>query len=282
MSGGREAANRVTSTCWYQRRRGAFGVDSSTRGRVAERDLNQAYPLGVALGINFSFLLSLCVWACQRRADALLSVGDYSAALKDLEALQCMGCTDTASRLADCRHRVKRGGPAPQPDHYAVMGVASTASASDIKQAYRSVRTASQGEGDTVGETDHYAVMGVASTASASDVKQAYRSVRTASQGEGDTVGETDHYAVMGVASSASASDVKQAYRSVRTASQGEGDTVGERHGGRDGPLRGDGRGQHRLGVGRQAGVPLGAYRVPGGGRHGGRETRWERRTTTR
>jgi hypothetical protein len=158
---------------------------------VAERDLNQAYPLGVALGINFSFLLSLCVWACQRRADALLSVGDYSAALKDLEALQCMGCTDTASRLADCRHRVKRGGPAPQPDHYAVMGVASTASASDIKQAYRSVRTASQGEGDTVGETDHYAVMGVASTASASDVKQAYRSVRTASQGEGDTVGET-------------------------------------------------------------------------------------------
>ena len=103
-----EAANRVTSTCWYQRRRGAFGVDSSTRGRVAERDLNQAYPLGVALGINFSFLLSLCVWACQRRADALLSVGDYSAALKDLEALQCMGCTDTASRLADCRHRFRR------------------------------------------------------------------------------------------------------------------------------------------------------------------------------
>eukprot|EP00238_Polyblepharides_amylifera_P000928 CAMPEP_0196570688 /NCGR_PEP_ID=MMETSP1081-20130531/851_1 /TAXON_ID=36882 /ORGANISM="Pyramimonas amylifera, Strain CCMP720" /LENGTH=257 /DNA_ID=CAMNT_0041887269 /DNA_START=95 /DNA_END=868 /DNA_ORIENTATION=- len=72
--------------------------------------------------------------AHQRRADALLSLGDCQAALKDLETLHSMGNTEVAAKLADCRIKARRP---PPMDHYAVMGVPNNSSSSEIKQAYR-------------------------------------------------------------------------------------------------------------------------------------------------
>lgn len=37
--------------------------------------------------------------AYQRRADALIAIGDHHAAMKDLETLQLMGCSDVAAKV---------------------------------------------------------------------------------------------------------------------------------------------------------------------------------------
>jgi hypothetical protein len=50
-----------------------------------------------------------------------------------------MGCADGASKLTDCRNKLKRCGSTAAPDHYAVMGVAITASSSDVKQVSSSL-----------------------------------------------------------------------------------------------------------------------------------------------
>lgn len=50
-----------------------------------------------------------------------------------------MGCADGACKLTDCRNKLKRSTSTAAPDHYAVMGVAITASSSDVKQVSSSL-----------------------------------------------------------------------------------------------------------------------------------------------
>lgn len=72
----------------------------------------------------------------QRRADALMALGDFAAAVRDLEELEAGGHGDAAvqAKLADARRRVQKGAVI---DHYAVLGVPMTCTAAEAKAAYR-------------------------------------------------------------------------------------------------------------------------------------------------
>lgn len=72
----------------------------------------------------------------QRRADAHMALGDYAAAVRDLEELEADGQGDAAvqAKLAEARRKLQKGAVV---DHYAVLGVAMTCSAAEAKVAYR-------------------------------------------------------------------------------------------------------------------------------------------------
>lgn len=73
--------------------------------------------------------------ALQRRADAYLALGDYTSAVKDMEALGPEGLgTEGMARFEDAKRKARKGS---QPDLYAVLGVANGASSGEIKSAYR-------------------------------------------------------------------------------------------------------------------------------------------------
>lgn len=72
----------------------------------------------------------------QRRADAHMALGDFAAAVRDLEELEADGQGDAAvqAKLAEARRKVQKGAVV---DHYAVLGVAMTCSGAEAKAAYR-------------------------------------------------------------------------------------------------------------------------------------------------
>ncbi len=72
--------------------------------------------------------------ALQRRADAFLSMGDWPGAARDLATLAPSMGPECAAKLAEARRKAQKGSSI---DHYAVLGVQSSATAAEIKQAYR-------------------------------------------------------------------------------------------------------------------------------------------------
>jgi hypothetical protein len=72
--------------------------------------------------------------ALQRRADAYLSMGDWPNACRDLETLAPSMGAECAAKLSEARRKVKKGAVL---DHYAVLGLAQSASGAEVKQAYR-------------------------------------------------------------------------------------------------------------------------------------------------
>ena len=73
------------------------------------------------------------VRAIQRRADAYLSIGDWTMAAKDLEALVPIMGKECDAKLREVKMNIQRG---VHIEHYAVLGVSSRASASEIRASY--------------------------------------------------------------------------------------------------------------------------------------------------
>jgi DnaJ family protein C protein 7 len=72
--------------------------------------------------------------ALQRRADAYLSMGDWPNAAKDLAALAPSMGPECGLKLDEARRKAEKG---VSIDHYAVLGVSTTATSEEIKKAYR-------------------------------------------------------------------------------------------------------------------------------------------------
>lgn len=72
----------------------------------------------------------------QRRADAHMALGDFGAAVRDLEELEADGQGDAAvqAKLAEARRKLQKGALV---DHYAVLGLQMTSSVAEAKAAYR-------------------------------------------------------------------------------------------------------------------------------------------------
>jgi len=73
------------------------------------------------------------VRAIQRRADAYLSIGDWTMAAKDLEALVPIMGKECDAKLREVKMNIQRG---VHIEHYAVLGVSSRANASEIRASY--------------------------------------------------------------------------------------------------------------------------------------------------
>ena len=73
------------------------------------------------------------VRAIQRRADAYLSIGDWTMAAKDLEALVPIMGKECDAKLREVKMNIQRG---VHVEHYAVLGVSSRANASEIRASY--------------------------------------------------------------------------------------------------------------------------------------------------
>jgi hypothetical protein len=71
--------------------------------------------------------------AIQRRADAYLSIGDWTMAAKDLETLVPIMGKECDAKLREVKMNIQRG---LHIEHYAVLGVSSRASASEIRASY--------------------------------------------------------------------------------------------------------------------------------------------------
>ena len=80
---------------------------------------------------------STYIRALQRRADAYLSMGDWPMAMKDLEELTPYMGEDCAAKLREAQRKVKNG--ATSCEHYAVLGVSSRATQSEVSKAYKSL-----------------------------------------------------------------------------------------------------------------------------------------------
>ena len=73
------------------------------------------------------------VRAIQRRADAYLSIGDWTMAAKDLEALVPIMGKECDAKLQEVKMNIQKG---VHIEHYAVLGVSSRANASEIRASY--------------------------------------------------------------------------------------------------------------------------------------------------
>ncbi len=73
------------------------------------------------------------VRAIQRRADAYLSIGDWTMAAKDLEALVPIMGKECDAKLREVKMNIQKG---VHIEHYAVLGVSSRANASEIRASY--------------------------------------------------------------------------------------------------------------------------------------------------
>ena len=71
--------------------------------------------------------------AIQRRADAYLSIGDWTMAAKDLEVLVPIMGKECEAKLREVKMNIQRG---YQIEHYAVLGVSSRSTASEIRASY--------------------------------------------------------------------------------------------------------------------------------------------------
>ena len=71
--------------------------------------------------------------AIQRRADAYLSIGDWTMAAKDLEVLVPIMGKECEAKLREVKMNIQRG---YQIEHHAVLGVSSRSTASEIRASY--------------------------------------------------------------------------------------------------------------------------------------------------
>lgn len=116
--------------------------------------------------------------AFQRRAEAFYAMGDFASATRDLESAGApsgaLG-TDAMSRYEEAKRKAKRELP---PDYYAVLGISSSASGSEIKAKYRQL--ALKHHPDKA--TDHSDSLRSASEALFKLINQAYATLSDPSQ----------------------------------------------------------------------------------------------------